>query len=49
MKGDYNRYIAEYAEGDLKKQVSDGALKAYEEETEVAKSLPVLNWSWISS
>ena len=29
MKGDYNRYIAEYAEGDLKKQVSDDALKAY--------------------
>ena len=43
MKGDYNRYIAEYAEGDLKKKVSDDALKAYEEATEVAKSLPVLN------
>ena len=43
MKGDYNRYIAEYAEGDLKKQVSDDALKAYEEATEVAKTLPVLN------
>ena len=43
MKGDYNRYIAEYAEGDLKKQVSDDALKAYDEATEIAKSLPVLN------
>ena len=42
-KGDYNRYIAEYAEGDLKKQVSDDALKAYDEATEIAKSLPVLN------
>ena len=30
MKGDYNRYITEYAEADLKKQVSDDALKAYE-------------------
>ena len=35
MKGDYNRYIAEYAEGDLKKQVSDDALKAYDEATEI--------------
>ena len=43
MKGDYNRYIAEYAEGDLKKQVSDDALKAYDEATEIAKTLPVLN------
>ena len=38
MKGDYNRYIAEYAEGDLKKQVSDDALKAYDEATEIAKT-----------
>jgi 14-3-3 protein epsilon len=43
MKGDYNRYIAEYAEGDLKKQVSDDALKSYNEASETAKSLPVLN------
>ena len=43
MKGDYNRYIAEYAEGDLKKKVSDDAIKAYEEATDVAKTLPVLN------
>ena len=43
MKGDYNRYIAEYAEGDLKKQVSDDALKSYDEATEIAKTLPVLN------
>ena len=43
MKGDYNRYIAEYAEGDLKKQVSDDALKSYNDASETAKSLPVLN------
>ena len=43
MKGDYNRYVAEYAEGDLKKQVSDGALAAYKEASESAKGLPVLN------
>ena len=29
MKGDYNRYIAEYADGDLKKEVSDAALASY--------------------
>ena len=43
MKGDYNRYMAEYAEGDFKKQVSDDALVAYKEATEKAKTLPVLN------
>lgn len=43
MKGDYNRYMAEYAEGDLKKQVSDEALAAYKEASEKAKTLPVLN------
>ncbi len=43
MKGDYNRYIAEYAEGDLKKQVTDDALKAYQDATNAAKELPVLN------
>lgn len=43
MKGDYNRYIAEYAEGDLKKQVSAAALDAYNKATEYAKNLKVLN------
>ena len=43
MKGDYNRYVAEYAEGDLKKQVSDGTLASYKEASESAKGLPVLN------
>ena len=43
MKGEYNRYIAEFAEGDLKKQASDDAKKAYDEAVEVVKSLPALN------
>ena len=43
MKGDYNRYIAEYAEGDLKQKVSDDALKSYESASIIAKYLPVLN------
>ena len=43
MKGDYNRYIAEYAEGDLKKEVTDGALAAYNQANDFAKSLKVLN------
>jgi len=29
MKGDYCRYIAEYASGDLHKKVSENALQAY--------------------
>lgn len=29
MKGDYYRYISEYAQSDLHKQVSAGALEAY--------------------
>ena len=41
MKGDYNRYIAEYADGDLKKEVSDAALASYNEATDHAKNLPV--------
>jgi len=39
MKGDYNRYIAEYAQNELKEKVSTDALKAYEEATENTKSL----------
>ena len=27
MKGDYNRYISEYAENELKKEVTEDALK----------------------
>jgi 14-3-3 protein epsilon len=39
MKGDYNRYIAEYAQGDLKQKVSDDALNAYKQASEHAKNL----------
>ena len=28
MKGDYNRYVAEYAQNELKQKVSDGASEA---------------------
>ncbi len=41
MKGDYNRYIAEYAEGDAKEQVKEAAKKAYEEATKYASELKV--------
>jgi 14-3-3 protein epsilon len=40
MKGDYNRYIAEYAQGDLKQKVAEGALQSYKEASEAAKGLP---------
>jgi 14-3-3 protein epsilon len=36
MKGDYNRYIAEYAQGELKQKVAEGALNAYKSATESA-------------
>jgi 14-3-3 protein epsilon len=39
MKGDYNRYIAEYATGDLKQTVSEEALNAYKQASEYAKNL----------
>jgi 14-3-3 protein epsilon len=39
MKGDYNRYIAEYAQGELKQQVADAALEAYKSASESAKGL----------
>ena len=41
--GDYYRYMAEYTEGDIKIQVSDKALKAYEEAEEKGKLLPPFN------
>ena len=43
MKADYYRYIAESAEGNLKKQKSDSSLKYYEEAIKRAKKLSVLN------
>lgn len=38
MKGDYYRYISEYAVADLHKQVSTGALEAYTKASEIANN-----------
>ena len=38
MKGDYHRYISEYATGDQHKRASDGALQAYQAASDVANS-----------
>ena len=43
MIGDYNRYIAEYAQGELKQKVGDNALAAYKKATEFAKSLSTIH------
>ena len=43
MVGDYNRYIAEYASGELKQQVAEKALKAYKSAQEAAKGLSTIN------
>ena len=43
MKGDYNRYVAEYATGDLKQKVSEDALNFYKAAVEAAKSLPAIH------
>ncbi|MEN9568196.1 MAG: hypothetical protein RLZZ69_3392, partial [Cyanobacteriota bacterium] len=43
MKGDYNRYIAEYAQGELKDKVSQAALDAYALATKDAKELSPIN------
>lgn len=39
MKGDYNRYVAEYAHGELKNRVADAAGDSYQSATEHAKEL----------
>jgi 14-3-3 protein epsilon len=36
MKGDYFRYIAEYASGDVHTKASEGALEAYKLASEAA-------------
>ena len=41
--GDYNRHIAEFAEGNQKKQAIDTALKYYEEAEKIAKGFYVFN------
>ena len=43
MKGDYNRYNAEYAQGDAKTKVAEAALEAYKKATEEAKSLSTIH------
>ena len=43
MNGDYNRYIAEYAQGELKQKVADNALAAYKKATEFAKGLSTIH------
>ncbi len=43
MKGDYNRYIAEYAQGDLKDKVSKSALDAYALASADAKNLSAIH------
>jgi 14-3-3 protein epsilon len=43
MKGDYNRYVAEYATGDQKKNVSDSALNAYKSAADAAKNLSAVH------
>jgi 14-3-3 protein epsilon len=43
MKGDYNRYVAEYASGELKQKVSDAALDSYKSASESAKNLSAVH------
>lgn len=38
MKGDYYRYIAEYATGDEHKKAADGALDSYTKASEIANA-----------
>jgi 14-3-3 protein epsilon len=38
MKGDYYRYISEYATDDLHKKVSEGASKSYKEASDLANT-----------
>ena len=38
MKGDYCRYVAEFAQGEKHQQVADIALNAYDEATKVANA-----------
>jgi len=38
MKGDYHRYLAEFAGGDGRKGASEAAHEAYKQATEIAQS-----------
>jgi 14-3-3 protein epsilon len=43
MKGDYYRYIAEYAHGENKENASNNALDSYKQASEFAKNLSPIN------
>jgi 14-3-3 protein epsilon len=40
-KGDYHRYLAEFAIGDKRKESADKSLEAYKNATEVAPTHPI--------
>jgi len=40
MKGDYHRYLAEFADGDKRKAASENSLQSYKSASEVATELP---------
>lgn len=40
MKGDYHRYLAEFATGDKRKASADASLEAYKSASEIANALP---------
>lgn len=43
MKGDYNRYISEYATGDLRQTVADGALNSYKSASDFSRNLSAVH------
>jgi 14-3-3 protein epsilon len=43
MRGDYNRYVAEYAQGELKQKVSEASLKSYDDAIKAGESLSPVN------
>ena len=43
MKGDYNRYNAEYANGEFKQKVADSALHSYQQATVFSQKLSALH------
>jgi len=43
LKGDLNRYVAEYAKDELREKVMKDGLTAYQEALKMSKELPILN------
>ena len=43
LKGDLNRYVAEYAKDELREKVMKDGLTAYQEAINMSKELPILN------